>query len=360
MQRLIRLTLLVGVWCIAVSPAAGDKPRSIAGKPAVTATIETTLSTASHQIRQFAFDGEANSYFLSAQKPGTADHFTLMLDGPVIVKWVWVATGRPDGSDALEAGMLETSSDGKKFHERANFSKGAAYAIPGGKPIRAIRIRPARPLEHLLAIREVTIDSEPTVAVFKYPVEFVVDVADAPTMKAWGEKVARVCERSYPMINEELKSDGYKPPTVVTMALKNSYRGVAAASGGRIVGSVKYFKDHPDDIGAMVHETAHIVQRYRSRNNPGWLVEGVSDYVRFFKFEPGKLGRIDPNRAHYNGSYRVTAAFLAYVSEKYDKQLIRKLNALMRDGKYTDDAFKQTTGKPLKELDLEWRASLRK
>ena len=47
------------------------------------------------------------------------------------------------------------------------------------------------------------------------------------------------------------------------MTLKKSYRGVAAASGSRITGSVKYFKDHPDDVGAMIHETAHIVQHYR-------------------------------------------------------------------------------------------------
>ena len=233
-----------------------------------------------------------------------------------------------------------------------------AYAIPGPRPIRAIRIKPNERLAHPLAIRELTIDSEPPVAVFKYPVEFTLDVADAPEIKEWAEKVARVCEKSYPMINEELKSDGYKPPTTVTMALKNSYRGVAAASAGRIVGSVKYFKAHPDDIGAMVHETTHIVQHYRGRNNPGWLVEGVSDYVRFFKYEPGKLGQIDPNRAHYNGSYRTTAAFLAYLTNKYDKQIVRKLNAMMREGKYTNDAFRQLTGKTEKELDEEWRATL--
>ena len=51
---------------------------------------------------------------------------------------------------------------------------------------------------------------------------------------------------------------------------------------------MKYFKANPDDIGAMVHETVHCVQLYRGRGNPGWLVEGVADYVRFFKYEPGK------------------------------------------------------------------------
>src|SRR5205807_2638085 len=103
--------------------------------------------------------------------------------------------------------------------------------------------------------------------VFKYPVEFAIDVRDAPEMKDWAEKTARVCERQYPMICEELRSDGFTPRTVITMTLRNDYNGVAATSGGRITGSVKYFKAHPDDVGAMVHETVHCVQSYRGGRN---------------------------------------------------------------------------------------------
>ncbi len=358
MRRAIRFYFSVPILYMAASSVVAVEPCEKAAKIPITASIETTLSTASRQIRQFACDGNAGTYFGSIQNPGTSDHFTLVLDEPVVVNFIAVVTGRPDGGDALDAGTLETSIDGKTFQDRGNFTGGMAHVVPGPRPIRAIRIKPSQQLTHTLAIRELTIDSAPAVAVFEYPVEFILDVTDAPDIKEWAEKVARVCEKSYPMINDELKSDGYKPPTTVTMALKNSYRGVAAAGGGRIVGSVKYFKDHPDDIGAMVHETSHIVQHYRGRNNPGWLVEGVSDYVRFFKYEPGKLGRVDADRAHYNGSYRTTAAFLAYVTDRYDKQIVRKLNAMMREGKYTKDAFKQLTGKTEAELDAEWRATL--
>jgi Peptidase of plants and bacteria len=142
------------------------------------------------------------------------------------------------------------------------------------------------------------------------------------------------------------------------MVLKKSYRGVAAASKERIVGSAEYFQRRPQDVGAMVHETVHVVQHYPARKNPGWLTEGIADYIRSFKFEPGTLGPINADRAHYNGSYHVSAAFLAYVSEEYDKQLIGKLNAACRQGKYQDEIFKQPTGKTLAELDEEWRASL--
>ena len=39
----------------------------------------------------------------------------------------------------------------------------------------------------------------------------------------------------------------------------------------------------------MVHETVHCVQQYRTRNNAHWLVEGIADYIRFFKYEPSSF-----------------------------------------------------------------------
>jgi hypothetical protein len=331
-----------------------------AAEPAVTAVVESSLASASENIRQLAFDGDAATFFASEKNPGGEDHFTLRFDESVAVKSITVTTGRPTGEDALAAGTLEASVDGKQFDELAKFAGGAASAKPKEQKIQAIRIRPAADSDKPLVIREVTVESDPPVATFKYPVEFIVDVADAPEMKEWIDKAAAICVRAYPMINEELKDDGYKPPRVVKMALKEDYRGVAAAGGGRITGSVKFFKDHPDDFGAMVHETVHIVQRYgRRRGNPSWLVEGVADYIRFFKYEPGKIGRLNIERARYDRSYRVTAAFLAFVTDKYDKELVRKLNKAMRAGEYKEDMFKELTGKTVQELDEEWRTALR-
>ena len=92
---------------------------------------------------------------------------------------------------------------------------------------------------------------------------------------------------------------------------------------------------------------------------PGWLVEGIADYVRFFKYEPDKLGQIakDP---HFDSSYRTSAAFLNFVTEKYDKDLVKKVNRSLRVGEYRETIWKALTKKSLKELDEEWRASLKK
>jgi basic secretory peptidase family protein/F5/8 type C domain-containing protein len=337
---------------LASCAAAADAP--------VAATVETTLTTAGGNIRQFAFDGDDDTFFASDKNAAASDHFTLVFDRPVAVKSVTATTGRPSGGDALEAGVLQVSADGKAFEDAANFADGKAKAKLDGRPVRAVRIKPTGDLKHPLVIREVAVESDPAVAVFKYPVEFVVDVSDAPDMKEWADKAARICEREYPLLCEDLKSDGWKPSRVITMTLKSRYRGVAATGGDHITGSVRYFKSHPDDFGAMIHETVHTIQGLRGVNNPGWLIEGVADYERFFKYEPGQAGPVDPDKAHYDGSYRVTATFLDYVSEKYDKELVSKLNAHMRAGDYSDNLFKDLTGKTLKELDDEWRESLRR
>ncbi len=332
-------------------------PAVAAEKPSVAVTIETTLTTEGEHIRQFAFDGEDKTYFASEKNATAEDHFTLVLDKPAAVHSLRVTTGRPDGRDKLDAAMVEVSADDKKFEELAKFSGGAVEVKLAGRNIQAIRIKPSRDLKHPLAIREIALDSQPSVSVFKYPVEFSVDVKDAPEMKEWAEKAAYICERQYTMINEELKDDRFQPPRRVRMRLKKM-NGVAYASGSQITGSIAYFKRHPDDFGAMVHETVHVVQSYRLPGNPGWLVEGIADYIRFFKYEPGKLGRINPQRARYDGSYRVTAAFLAYLSDKYDKHLVRKLNKMMREGEYKKEAFQKLTGKTLEQLGVEWRATL--
>ncbi len=338
----------VGLGCMAW--ASEPKP--------VTATIETTLSTAGSQIRQLALDGAADTFFASGANVGPRDHFTLRFDRPLAIHSIVVMTGRPDGDERLEAGDLEASADGKMYRKLADFDEGTASSRAITPDVVALRIQPTQELQHALAVREFTIDSNPRVETFKYPVEFAVDVSDAPEMKAWTENTARVCERAYAMINDELKSEDYSPPRLVRMTMRRDYQGVAATAGDRIVGSVKFFAEHSDDVGAMVHETVHVVQQYRNGNNPSWLVEGVADYVRFFKFEPGKVGPIDRERAHYNGSYRVTATFLAFLVEKYDRHLVRKLNEAMRSGRYRDDIFKELTGRTLEQLDEEWRASL--
>ena len=348
----------VALLLLAAFAPADDKKGEKKEKP-VAAVVETTLATDGEHIRQFAFDGSTDSYFASAKPPTKGEHFTLRFDQPLTVKAIKVATGKPKGGGELAGGVLEASADGKAFEAVAKFADGAASGTPKGK-VTAVRVCFPDDGKEAVLLREFIIDADPPVSVFKNPIEITPDASDAPELKEWFEGVAKVCEKQFPMICDELKADGYTPPTRITMTLKKDEKGVAYASGTRIVGGVGYFEKHKDDVGAFVHETAHCVQQYKGRGNPGWLVEGVADYVRWFKYEAKKPAKLAPERAKYDGSYRVTAAFLDYVCETHDKEAVRKLNDAMRKGKYDENLWKDITGKTLEDLGRDWQKSLAK
>ncbi|OJW03494.1 MAG: hypothetical protein BGO49_11600 [Planctomycetales bacterium 71-10] len=321
-------------------------------KAPVAVAVESTFPTKDDRIRQQAFDGDVDSAYEAARPPREGDVVTLAFDGPVLVRSAEVRGGGLDG------GTLEGSEDGATFARLAEFREGVAKAEPG-KNLKALRVVPTKDAKDPVAIREFVVDSDPALRRFAYPVEFVVDEVDDASLKGWADKAAKECERAYGLINDALRSDGYRPARVVRMSLKDGVDVPAYAAGDRITGSTKWFRRHPDDIGAMVHESAHVVQRYRGRNNPGWLVEGVADYVRFVLYEPANIGPIDPEKARYDQSYRVTARFLGYIVEKYDPEFVLKLNRAMRERKYSDDLFKESTGKTMQELGDEWKASLK-
>lgn len=102
------------------------------------------------------------------------------------------------------------------------------------------------------------------------------------------------------------------------------------------------------------------MQSYGAGDHPGWLVEGIADYVRWFEFEPiNKRPHPNPEKANYDDSYQTTAHFLNYVQIKYDRKLIVKLNAVCREGTYSEKLWKDYTHKSLEELGVEWKKSLR-
>jgi hypothetical protein len=186
-----------------------------------------------------------------------------------------------------------------------------------------------------------------------------VDTDDAPEVADWGKKAKALVEKWHPLIADLLPSDGFTPPRQVRLVFKKDMKGVAGTSGDTITISARWVQKHPDDLGMVVHELTHVIQGYRrpGRNN-GWLVEGIADYVRFYHFEPQKKVTVNPHRAKYRDGYRTTAAFLAWIEKDRDKDIVRKLNAALRAGKYDDELFKTYTSKTLDELWDAFVASL--
>lgn len=211
--------------------------------------------------------------------------------------------------------------------------------------------------------------------------EIVFDVTETPDLKEWVDtKLKPVCAEWYPKIVAMLPSEGYEAPKKFAVTFRSGLRVPAMAAGNRVACSAEWMRRNlnGEAAGAVVHELVHVVQQYgRRRNegggaaaaadapprprvrNPGWLVEGLADYIRWFLYEEqSQRPRPNAQRANYNDSYRTTGHFLNHLTEKYDKDIVKKLNAAMRDGKYNDELWKEITGKTVEELGEEWKKTL--
>jgi hypothetical protein len=205
--------------------------------------------------------------------------------------------------------------------------------------------------------------------------QIVIDTTETPDLADWATKeLSPVVQEWYPKLVKMLPSEGYEAPTRLSITFSADMQGVAATGGTRVRCAAAWFRQNlkGEAKGAVVHELAHVVQNYgiARRNNPnatrtpGWLVEGICDYIRWFLYEPQTRGAEitarNIARAQYDASYRVTGNFLNWVTNTYDKDIVAKLNAAAREGKYSEDLWKTATGHTVQELGAEWKASLEK
>jgi hypothetical protein len=189
-----------------------------------------------------------------------------------------------------------------------------------------------------------------------------------------------------------IPSDGYTPPKSFTVLLRPG-NGVAATGGTRVTANSNWLGGqlNKEAVGALVHEEVHVVQQYgyglgrggrrgattrpaeaasaagattrpsARQGNPVWLVEGIADYIRWWFYEPDGPRRYpNPNssRTRYDGSYTTSANFLHWVAGKYDKDIVKQMNAAMRERRYNAGLWKEYTGKTVQELGDEWKQSL--
>src|SRR4051812_12037869 len=166
-------------------------------------------------------------------------------------------------------------------------------------------------------------------------VRVTVDTSEVPDLAGWGQQAKGLVEEWHPRIADLLRSDGFTPPGEITIVFKKDMRGVAYTRRATIVIAADWVRRHPDDRGMIAHELTHAIQGYR-RGGPSWLVEGIADYVRFSHYEPHTRVTINPRRASYRDGYRTAAKFLAWVEKAHDRDIVRKLNASLRKGEYTD------------------------
>lgn len=203
--------------------------------------------------------------------------------------------------------------------------------------------------------------------------KFAVDATLAPDLVKWVESdLMPVVQAWYPKLIAMLPSERYTAPNQVALEFRTDMGGTPAyASGNKLSLSAPWFRDQlqREAKGCVIHELVHIVQSYgraaatnpKPSATPGWVTEGIPDYIRWFLYEPQAKGaEITPGnfaRSNYDSSYRTTANFLNWVVETHDKEFIRKLNAAAREGNYSEKVWKDSTGKTAEQLGQEWKAA---
>jgi len=199
---------------------------------------------------------------------------------------------------------------------------------------------------------------------------FTVDTTVVPDLTDWCDTTLKsvVCEW-YPRIVGMLPSENFAAPKSVALRFREDMGGTpASASGAGINLNAAWFRTQlqREAAGAVVHELVHVAQQYQSRPAnprviapPGWIVEGIPDYIRWFLYEPQTRGaeitKLNFANARFDSSYRISANFLNWVTETHDKDVVRRLNAAARQGLYEEALWVEWTGKSLAELGDDWK-----
>ncbi|MBD1392903.1 basic secretory protein-like protein [Mucilaginibacter glaciei] len=178
------------------------------------------------------------------------------------------------------------------------------------------------------------------------------------TFAAQGASVKkRMVDAFFKVYPEEAMAFNKKTLKKVVFIIDPEYKGVAATADGTVRYSPKWMLKQPLDLDVVTHEVMHIVQDYGDGAGPGWLTEGIADYVRYAygidnATAKWSLPALKPTH-HYDNAYRITARFLAWIEKDIKKGTVQKLDSRLRAHTYTSDSWKKLTGKTVDEL---WEA----
>lgn len=127
--------------------------------------------------------------------------------------------------------------------------------------------------------------------------------------------------------------------------------------GTKVHLNADWFSKNPTNLDmVLVHEMAHVAQRYKSEA-PFYWKEGIADYVRYkLDYTNGWSGpQCSAEYPHYTSGFWCTGAFLLFVDSIYGSNVIRHLNSELHQGSYSDAFFDKVVGKNLDQLWAEFQ-----
>jgi predicted alpha-1,2-mannosidase len=162
----------------------------------------------------------------------------------------------------------------------------------------------------------------------------------------------------YPKLMKQYNAGSKKE---VTFFIDAKYTGVAEAGDLTVRFNPAWFNKNAEDLDAITHELMHLIQDYGYSNCPSWVTEGIADYVRaIYGINNVKSGWTMPDvkpTHNYINSYRITARFFIWITQKYTPDFITTLDQIIRQKKYTENTWKELTGKTVEELWKEYMAN---
>ena len=366
-------------------PGGNDEPRSnfffAGGEGPHRLTVDLGKATALRGVATYSWhsSGRAAQQYQLYAADGTADGFQMAPGAgvdPASVGWrsvakVDTAGKRPGqhaaavlGDNGAELGTyrhllfeVTTNQDPRGFGQTF-FSEIDVIAMDGPE---IKRLEPPKKEINVFKGKGVTI---------------TLDSTASPDLLPWFKETAiPAMDTWYPKIVKLIAIPGKTPPAPKAFRVElregqiiPGRDGIPGfASGDLIVVSSKFMRDQMkgESLGCLIHEMVHIVQfgagQRAHRSVPVWFYEGATDYIRWFLFEPEKIGAVirNPDRVNHNDSYRTTANFMDWVIRHHEKDLMAKAHIAIHKG-YTDALWEEWTGKPVAELDQEWKEYLRK
>lgn len=181
----------------------------------------------------------------------------------------------------------------------------------------------------------------------------VSEVSDSAKLVEWGTKAKELIEQWHQRTANLIPTKGFEVPTELWLKIRKSNHGVAATSGARISVSSGWIEKYPEDIGCVYHELVHVIQDYKRRRVPGWMTEGIADYLRWAIYEgkPQNWFPFKDKPQGYKASYRVTGGFFLWLESDRCPGIVNKINTAIRRGIYKNETFfVQESGSTLDEL----------
>ncbi|MEV6974504.1 basic secretory protein-like protein [Kitasatospora sp. NPDC093806] len=176
------------------------------------------------------------------------------------------------------------------------------------------------------------------------------DYSRAPDLGPWLERQKQTIADYYSTISSLVTKGAWTPAPRFKIVLDPAITDYPAEARPwaipEIHANINYTRGNPNDTGFLLHEAAHVAF-FGHPERPGWLEEGLADWVRYYNFQPGTVHPLAPGD-RYKSGYSATAKFIDYVKNRYGRP---DLPYLLNTRPYGNgEIWVQLTGKTPEQL----------